>query len=177
MIINRPPPTTSAVASNEGSAAPKPVLANGLPPPVVPPDDVAPDVPLPEVPLVPVDGVPVVPEVPLVPPVVPGVFGLDGVLGVDLPPTSTPVLTQPAEASLPSASEPKKMKMCSPASGLVTSTDPDGAATRALRARELFEERFTVRSSALRLLDVYRWAARRTHRTVAANGNSSEVGR
>lgn len=55
--------------------------------------------------------------------------------------------------------------------------DPDSAATRALRARELFEERFTVRSSALRLLDVYRWAARRTHRTVAANGNSSEVGR
>ena len=55
--------------------------------------------------------------------------------------------------------------------------DPDGAATRALRARELFEERFTVRGSALRLLDVYRWASRRTHRTVAANGNSSKVGR
>lgn len=56
-------------------------------------------------------------------------------------------------------------------------TDPDGAATRALRARELFEERFTVRGSALRLLDVYRWASRRTHRAVAASDNSSPTER
>lgn len=55
--------------------------------------------------------------------------------------------------------------------------DPDGAATRALRARELFEERFTVRGSALRLLDVYRWASRRTHRAVAASDNSSPTER
>ena len=55
--------------------------------------------------------------------------------------------------------------------------DPDGAAARALRARELFEERFTVRGSALRLLDVYRWASRRTHRAVAASDNSSPTER